>query len=96
MNSSNYSKAVANLKNFIESLVEHEAFLIESPISSIVWIIQVPKKFFPQVKAYVEIIKDEIGKVSLVPSDVICAGVDPMINYISDIAPEGTIFRRGM
>ncbi|AMD43520.1 hypothetical protein HWA94_gp81 [Pseudomonas phage ZC08] len=96
MNSSDHSKAIAKLKNFIESLVEHEAFLIESPISSIVWIIQIPKKFFPQVKAYVEINKDEIGEVSLVPSDVIYSRVDPVINYISDIAPEGKIFRRGM
>ncbi|AMD43423.1 hypothetical protein ZC03_046 [Pseudomonas phage ZC03] len=96
MNSSDHSKAIAKLKSFIESLVEHEAFLIESPISSIVWIIQIPKKFFPQVKAYVEINKDEIGEVSLVPSDVIYSRADPMINYISDIAPEGKIFRRGM
>jgi len=92
----NSLKPYIDLKNFIESLVEHEAFLIESPISSIVWIIQIPKKFFPQVKAYVEINKDEIGEVSLVPSDQIYSRVDPMINYISDISPEGKVFRRGI
>lgn len=96
MNSSDHSKAIANLKNLIESLVKHEAFLIPALIPTTVWIIQIPKKFFPQVKAYVEINKDQIGEVFLVPSDKICAGVDPSINYISDIAPEGPIFRRGI
>ena len=92
----NTHKSYVDLKNFIESLVEHEAFLIPLGMPSTTLVIQIPKKFFPQVKAYVEINKDSIGEVSLVPSDMIYTRVDPRINYISDIAPNGGVFRRGI